>query len=109
MLSFWQPGTLRGESPAGCNSAASRPHLRAGGCHPIDFLVFPQDKDSQVLWWVLMGCDPAAWRPSPMEAAARGEESNWAKNRNMVLRWEALEMALQQVGGGRGDVFCSAA
>jgi hypothetical protein len=49
------------------------------------------------MWWVLMGCDPTAWRASPEEAAGLGVEASWAKNRNMFLRWEALETALRQV------------
>ena len=59
---------------------------------------FPvQDKESEVLWWVLMGCDPDAWRPSPAEAARKADPGSWVKNRSMYVRWEALEAALHQV------------
>jgi hypothetical protein len=56
-----------------------------------------QDVESQVQWWVPMGCDPQAWRPSPEETAGEGDKGSWAKNRNMVLRWEALDTALPEV------------
>jgi len=59
-----------------------------------------QDSESQVLWWVLQGCDPGAWQPSPQEASSKGDKGSWAKNRSILLRWEALDTALRQVWGG---------
>lgn len=75
---------------------------RTLGCAPCSelFMFTPptmQDKDSQVLWWVLQGCDPDGYRPSPAEAAGKGAAASWVKNRNVILRWEALETALRQV------------
>lgn len=51
-----------------------------------------------MLWWVLQGCDPGAWAPSPQEAAGKGDPEAWVKNRNVLLRWDALHTALRQVG-----------
>lgn len=51
-----------------------------------------------------MGCDPEASKPSPAEAAGTGAKANYVKNRNMVLRWEALDTALQQVAEAGGDM-----
>jgi hypothetical protein len=88
----------RGPELSGCPCSLYRvpPHRQhrhqQGPWHAV------QDKDTRVLWWVLMGCDPTAWQPSPAEAAGKGSPKGWAKNRNMVLRWEALEAALRQVG-----------
>ncbi|KAI3432877.1 hypothetical protein D9Q98_010460 [Chlorella vulgaris] len=72
--------------------------------HLQDPLFNAQDNETQVMWWVLMGCDPTAWRASPEEAAGHGVEASWAKNRNMFLRWEALETALRQVAETRNDM-----
>lgn len=46
-----------------------------------------QDAESQVLWWVVSICDPAAWAPGQAEAA--GQKATWrqAKNRNLIVRW----------------------
>lgn len=71
-----------------------------------------QDDDTAVLWWVLQQCDASAWRPSPAEAEGNGAEKGWAKNRNLLLPWAALEAALVQVGcagvcGGRPVCRCA--
>lgn len=52
-----------------------------------------------MLWWVLQGCDPDGYVPSPAEAAGKGVAASWVKNRNVILRWEALQTALRQVSG----------
>lgn len=63
-----------------------------------------QDKESQVLWWVLQGCDPEGYVPCPAEAAGKGMAASWVKNRNVILRWEALETALRQVSRPKRDI-----
>ncbi|PRW61290.1 Autophagy-related 8d [Chlorella sorokiniana] len=65
--------------------------------HLQDPLINAQDSESQVLWWVLQGCDPSAWQPSPQEAARKGDSEAWAKNRSVLLRWVALDTALRQL------------
>jgi hypothetical protein len=83
---------LAGAAAASAMVLGCLPAHRAPLCSPT-----LQDADTQVLWWVLMGCDPTAWRPSPAEATETGVEASWAKNRNMHLRWEAMEAVLRQV------------
>ncbi|KAL4423825.1 hypothetical protein ABPG75_001126 [Micractinium tetrahymenae] len=72
--------------------------------HLQDPLFNAEDKESQVLWWVLQGCDPAGYLPSPAEAAGKGVAASWVKNRNIILRWKALETALRQVAETGGDM-----
>lgn len=97
------PGaSLSSAGNAGSDAAQAAGSTRTLGCAPCSelFMFTPptmQDKDSQVLWWVLQGCDPDGYRPSPAEAAGKGAAASWVKNRNVILRWEALETALRQV------------
>ncbi|KAL4446247.1 hypothetical protein ABPG77_003054 [Micractinium sp. CCAP 211/92] len=72
--------------------------------HLQDPLFNAEDKESQVLWWVLQGCDPEGYVPSPAEAAGKGVAASWVKNRNVILRWEALQIALRQVADTGGDM-----
>ncbi len=45
-----------------------------------------QDAESQVLWWVISICDPAAWTPGKAEAAGQAATWRLAKNRNLIVR-----------------------
>lgn len=51
---------------------------------PSHFSLF-QDADSQVLWWVLQGCDPGAWRPCPAEAARKASPTQVRDVNRFVL------------------------
>ncbi|KAL4435209.1 hypothetical protein ABPG77_001891 [Micractinium sp. CCAP 211/92] len=62
------------------------------------------DVTSQLLWWVLITCDPALSTPGPEEAAGIGSKKWWPRDRNVRLPWPALEAALAQAlaaGGSR--------
>ncbi|KAL4436680.1 hypothetical protein ABPG75_003819 [Micractinium tetrahymenae] len=62
------------------------------------------DGTSQLLWWVLVTCDPALSTPGPEEAAGTGSSKWWPRDRNVRLPWPALEGALAQAlaaGGSR--------
>lgn len=48
-----------------------------------------QDSGSQVLWWVISMCDPAASTPGQPELQGVGKEDSWPKFRNIILRWAA--------------------
>lgn len=63
-----------------------------------------QDVTSQLLWWVLVTCDPSLSTPGPEEAAGTGSKKWWPRDRNVRLPWPALEAALAQAvaaGGSR--------
>ncbi len=63
-----------------------------------------QDVTSQLLWWVLLTCDPALSTPGPEEAAGIGSKKWWPRDRNVRLPWPALEASLAQAlaaGGSR--------
>lgn len=70
---------------------------------PPHRLSLPQDNATGVLWWVLSVCDPAAFTPGKDEAAGRGNPAGYAKERNIVLRWDALDAMLQKVADADGD------
>jgi hypothetical protein len=62
-----------------------------------------RDNATGVLYWVLSVCDPAAFTPGQDEAAGRGNPAGYAKERNIVLRWDALDAMLQKVAEAGGN------
>ena len=62
-----------------------------------------QDSESRVLWWVLALCDPALSTPGVAEAVGAGTSGYWAKNRNVLLPWPALQHALAAAVAAGGD------
>lgn len=74
-----------------------------------------KDGDSQLAVWKLLSCDPqGSWTPGKKEAAALKEaeeqgkaatpDADWPKHRNLIVRWEALEVALQAAVDTAGDM-----
>jgi len=60
-----------------------------------------------VLWWSVVVCDPALSTPGGSEAAGLEDDlwdgsSNWPRNRNARLTWQALDTVLRQVVNARG-------
>ena len=58
-----------------------------------------QDPDTQIMWWVLMVCDPGAWTPGEADAEAerQGGRAYQLRSRDARVRWDALETVLQAV------------
>lgn len=59
--------------------------------------------------WKLLLCDPkGSWTPCEREAAelaeGRTSRTNWAKYRNLVVRWEALQTVLQAAVDTAGNM-----
>lgn len=59
--------------------------------------------------WKLLLCDPeASWTPSEREAAeiaaGRPSRPSWAKHRNLLVEWEALETALRAAVNTAGNM-----
>ena len=69
---LWSPGRF----------PTVHPTLPPPSCTPP----LPQDAETQVQWWLVNACDPAASTPGTDELAGTGDEMLWAKNRNVRLR-----------------------
>ena len=63
-----------------------------------------RDAKSQLQWFLLTVCDPAASRPGALEAAGRGPRASWPRDRHTLLRWDALAPVLRRIAGNNGDV-----
>lgn len=86
-------------------------HQQYPSTHPTSPALLPtwpppaplQDPSSQLLWWVLIICDPSISTPGPEEAASTGSKKWWPRDRNVRLPWSALEAALTQAVALGGD------
>ncbi|KAI3428186.1 hypothetical protein D9Q98_006566 [Chlorella vulgaris] len=98
MANAWlmRPGSSMIElQPFGFDSGAA--HLQ----YPLFNL---EDKDSEVLWWLISVCDPQAWTPGTSEAAGEGHPAMHSKFRNLVVRWQALQTVLEAVVDANGNM-----
>ncbi|PSC72728.1 hypothetical protein C2E20_3963 [Micractinium conductrix] len=76
----------------------------AGPAHLQYPLFNLEDEGTRVQWWLISQCDPRAWTPGVGEAEGTGQPSAWPKFRNIALRWEALEVALQAAANTASDM-----
>ncbi|KAL4436863.1 hypothetical protein ABPG75_004002 [Micractinium tetrahymenae] len=76
----------------------------AGAAHLQYPLFNLEDGDTQVQWWLVSACDPAACTPGVDELHSTADEVIWARNRNLRIGWEPLAHVLQAAAEVAGDM-----